>query len=1644
MDSTIKGVDLSSPHASSSIASLSHAQRLSCSTVTDQTSSSVDPSIAVGHQRKPTIGLRSRQGHGQQPSHSRQRSEPRTPGEFALHHLLNAFVAQADHKINQCITSTGDMATPVEQLCGQGVDTTFDQLIRALGHIARLKPKPLIDSLMYWRKAKAEAFSQAKTQFSQQKATPILNGAPPGLLRRNTEPVQPNANVNALHIDNDATGPLPGSLADEVLLAERRATVSVYLVCRVLIEIFEQSSLAAITTDLAGRLEDIVFGQLKILDPIQIANSSLRMANWRIYGQLLGHMSKIDFVSVAHKFLQELDLCQKEITWNAGSIVAKELESRAELLILGMRYLHIGSFPDQSWIESADFVRSLARLFENSHGARIKQAYCHILEKLLLSIASDLRSDLSLPRWRESLDILNVRLGQMLTKVRHWNTAYPLSSLLLCVSPKEVFLSQWLPAISSLGPKLKERPTRGCALQAICRLTWTYLYRYADSSSGTTRKIEDIIRLALPQGRKTHLSTDPYVAEPLIELIRIIGFRHQELCFRTTIFPLINSDLFVSGKELKIEQMEPEKMVIGIRAFLAVMSDLEKGEQGKPNFPHMFPPASMVEPLTTSSAYSRLQLLADPKPSPMSQDDILSRPVNTAKLGDVARHYYLRFCEILGKITILCDNTFGGQAVLNEKFGGVAPKTPLAETFGFGKRDEGTSVDQKQAYYDLLHVAIQALPRCLSDHVPFTSLINLLCTGSAHIQPNIASSSSQSLKSIARQGHAQPVAIGYPRFIFNYDLKYSTMSDEGMLGPGHIETTLTLYIELLKIWTEEIRQKLRAAGTEGTENNGVPVRGVRLEMSNVLTQVDEIESYGLFFLCSQSRRVRAFAIEVLRMVTDFDKAVGSEQSNRIIRILEDDSKRILDLNEDHLTVAERSRLQKSKRKSATQNSLIEICSSQGPYDSTLWLKIFPNLIRITYQMCPNVIALSRFKVCDRLLQMQSSIEFLADHTRSPQYVAQESRMAARNAATPPDVLIEQWKLYLTMACVTLSHSGAQSQSQLANAVHARKASKAAATSQDKIGSARSLFSAVIPLLSAGPNAIRNAIVLALGSINKNLYRTLLESLQYAVTTCNDEAKARIGSHHRTPSSPMRNPKTDRLRTEVTHVYKLTSAFLKDHDVHGDDWILNNLVVYSKDLRIFLSDAEVQNDWKFQQLRFHYCGLMEQLFEGINRSRTPSRWLPFESRKSAFTLMEDWCGYSANSGQISQREDAMRQFAIEQQQESGERINVSAAMEKEKTNLRVAALSAMASLCAGPISIKTESKAVLQFNLPRMLSWIDSIFASTSDKLHAIGKRALKELIIHNKEYPHIMEHAIERCYRSERLKALESYFAVVAEVLIDHQDYPLAFWRILGAVLFTLGSESREIRMKSAHLLRTLEERQQRSSKLQDFDISIADKTTAVYKLAQFEYSRRLSRAHGELAFVIFSEFSLHFKSVSTDHQRNMVAAILPWIQTMNLQLDPSGGPTAVSYMLLSNLFEITVKSSNILHNEVQALWQALATGPHGGNVQLILDFIILLSLERREQNFVDYAKQIVVFLSGTPAGSKVVEFFLLQLVPKNMVNERKGDDQSPPDMGSLPYVADLSAVLPTGNKQVSDIPKPRTKRTTNIYRLVFPSVRLP
>ena len=1238
-----------------------------------------------------------RRGHGHHRSQSKQQTK--TAGEYAFHNLFHSFSTQANYKINQCVVN---IPPRIEDVCGVGADPFFDQSITALAYITRRKPSWLIDSIMKWRKRKADAAANIKTEltsstradYSNQSRAPST--APRVTLpRRHTEPLHIASPEPGLSNQGftDSGNSSATSLQEASTQADHRSLLAIYLLCRVLIEIYKQSNISCITLPMCDKLEDLIMNQLVITEPEQLATSSFRLANCIIYGQLLGVMSEMRFHTVSQRFIQELKTAQINLASKGGGPKdPKEAETKAELMILATRHLRLKTQPESAWNSSCDFLLAIAELFITSHGQDIKHAYCQTLEALVAPISANPTLQFSSPKWKEFSNTVNSRLTQMLVKPRHWAEAFRLSAVILCASPIEVFSTQWLQAVNLLQAKLKDRATRVVALQSISRLVWTYLDRNAEPMSSTMRKLEDVIKIVLPSGKRSYLSADPIYAEPIVEIIRIIGYRYQDFCFKAIIFALINAELFTPGRDIKIEQLDPERMVLGIRAFLAIMADLEKTEHGRP----LFPQYSHDRPITDSTSFpSRLfnsQFSSQRQPLKGKSvltisEETLSRPVDVSGFSDSTREYYTRFCEILGRITLICDIAFGGQAVLDEKFGGLTPKTPISETFSFGRREEHPTVaEHRQGFYELLHVAVQALPRCLSTHISFHPFINLLCTGTAHVQPNIARSSAQSLKAIARQSHAQPVTIGFARFIFNFDVRYATMSDEGLLGPGHIENTLKLYVELLQIWIEEIKQKTQDAANEPAEDGSSGGRGLQLDMINVLGLVDEVESHGIFFLCSQSRRVRSFAVKVLKLVTEFDIALGQDHP-RIIRILEGDSQQVMDSDDDQLSVAERSRLQKGKGTTNFRNTLIELCSSDVSYDSTLWFKIFPNLIRLAFGMCPSAVTLGREIVCTRLLQMYDCISNLETNPRGPQIPGvdgNETRLVMRLGQTSPEVIVEQWKLYLVMACTTITNAGAQTRSELANTQHARKISnKGPQGGLEKINSARALFAYVIPLLSATMSSIRDAIVIALGSININLYRTLLESLQYAVTTCKEEAKLRIGTHQRTGSSPARNRRTDRLRTEVTHVYKLTARFLREKAVLEDEWILNNIATYTKDLMIFLSDAEVQTDWECQRLRRQYCGLLEELFEGMNRTKDPSRWMAFESRKSAFALMEDWCGYSPNQSSISQREDSMTQLALLQPQlENGERQNVTAAMEIEKRNLRTAALSAMAALCVG--------------------------------------------------------------------------------------------------------------------------------------------------------------------------------------------------------------------------------------------------------------------------------------------------------------------------------------------------------------------------
>ena len=241
-------------------------------------------------------------------SQSRQNGsqEPKTVGEFALHHLFTSFIAEADNRIERCMARPGESEPRLESVCGPGAEPAFDQLISSLGHINRHKPKFVIDSVILWHKRKSDLAKQIRLELDN--------------LRNQTMATQrhltPNGNVSA-------TTSSPGGqdvmlLEYDMAAAERRSGVSVYILCRALIEIIGQTTLKAVSSDHSGntaeKLESVIYDHLVGQEPEQLQKSPLKHANWVIRGQLLGVMSGLRFEEVSGRFLQDLGLAQKSLS----------------------------------------------------------------------------------------------------------------------------------------------------------------------------------------------------------------------------------------------------------------------------------------------------------------------------------------------------------------------------------------------------------------------------------------------------------------------------------------------------------------------------------------------------------------------------------------------------------------------------------------------------------------------------------------------------------------------------------------------------------------------------------------------------------------------------------------------------------------------------------------------------------------------------------------------------------------------------------------------------------------------------------------------------------------------------------------------------------------------------------------------------------------------------------------------------------------------------------------------------------------------------------------------------------------------------------------------------------------------------------
>ena len=1530
-------------------------------------------------------------------------AEDESVGDFALEHLFASFVREADKKIADCASSIAKsrISDHIEDVCEYGVDSHFDKLLAAMGYVVRKRPEMLIDKLMRWK-------------YNHDKATTVaVSGSSPSSTS-SMNPNKPSGDVPRVSVENntiirqESTQSTQSSFhmnRPDVAMGERRSSSATYLLCRALAEILNQTTLAELTRQRAVKLEDIIFdGTVNKIGYEDMKRSSLQQAKWSKATEVLGMLSRLDFNGVCGRYLTVLRECQPQLSSKGTTDPA--VENKARVMLKGMRQLLPRGDSATPWIEFTSCVGDLVNLFANVHGQEVKTQYCRMFESLLLRVAEKIQVTYDDGKWRRHVAVLQDRLYQLSNKPKYRDIAYPALIALACVSPVDVFMARLQSLPNTLSARLREQRHRGSVLKSACRLLWAFLHRRTDVDGAFPTEIDDLVKTIF-FSKKYTLSREPSITEPLIQFVRILGNFHPEYTFNGILFPLLHIELFSSssGKDPTYQDLDPDRIILGIRAFLATITDLENSHV--PAFPYDFVDdrengdAQPQYPLTSPTYSPQLQS----RKVSLVKGDRLSRPVSTQQLPAGVKESYARFCELLSRILRVCDNAFGGQASLDEKFGASSNnRMPLfVDTWSFARRDD----DEHQAertgkfgFLDLLHVAVQAIPRCLSRHTSIKGVVDLLCTGTVHTEKDIAASSAISLKSIARQEHAEVIASRFSFFIFRIDSRYSTIADGGLLGPSHIENALKLWVELLHLWEEELMQKTKNRTTGG----------MALDASNSMTHVDRVEAQGLLLLCSPSSYVRSCAIEVLSIVVRLDKALG-QSIPRIHGILTGSVATTfpprVHAREGEFSNIERAKLEKNSRRSNVDSAFIRLCGSSLSEDVALWYKLFPSFVQTAHQVCPTSVIQTRDDVCQRLAHIQAQLETpIEERPRAPTLGSLDGNtrcMPSRARVTSSPTLIEQYKLYLVFACATMQKQDSTLHSPTSDVSHVRKGSRSSAGGQDTFNSAQDIFGRVVPMIYDDNADLRKAAIVGLSSINPSLYHLLLQSLDTQSRSLSGEPRIHH-PHARSPSSPRRIRAHPAYRQELVQIYERTSHHLIDSLLYEDAFIMQHLSEFTWSLYEYLRQDDLLHE--VGGLRRFYCGLVQNFYLGAMRTPDPTRWMPFAKRKAHFIKIEEWfleVSPSESKLQLPRSPSGRRGFP-----------NQDRAMALENERLRTATSSAMATLCAGPFQA-SRPEPDEQFNVARLLAWTDKLFSLEGDKPQSTGKKALINLISNNMQYASITESTIVKLFTSTKPATIETYLDVLLDVFTQDAVPRIQCWRLVGALLFTLGHTESSIRMKSARLLRIFEENNEDGSNLRSHDIGISDRTRAVNSKAHYDISKELLAAHPDSRYAccLFSEYAERFVKISADSQRNMIYILLPWMNAIELSKDRHTGYTAATYMVLLNLIHITIQCGTRFPHEILALWQGLAVG-QPGNVNCMLDFIIDLSLEKRDQNFLRTAKQIVVFLGTSDAGSGVLEYLTQCVEPKLL----QGTDPStfvrkPEGVREFPYVVSQTQIFP-------------------------------
>uniref|UniRef100_A0A6Q2XNU3 Furry homolog, like n=1 Tax=Esox lucius TaxID=8010 RepID=A0A6Q2XNU3_ESOLU len=1437
------------------------------------------------------------------------------PGEFVIKSLFAEFAVLAEKKIE--VVMAEPLEKPLSRSLQRGEDAQFDQLISSMSSVAEHCLPSLLRTLFDWYRR------QSGTEDESYEYRPRSSTKSKGKER----PREGNINVPNMTVFMFAAQiplhPVPDVLVHEVL--------------------------------------NLAFKHFKHKEGYSGPNTGNVHIIADLYAEVIGVLTQSKFQAVRKKFITELkELRQKE----QSPYVVQSIIS----LIMGMKFFRVKMYPVEDFEASFQFMQECAQYFLEVKDKDVKHALAGLFVEILIPVAAAVKNEVNVPCLKNFVEMLYQTTFDLSSRKKHSLALYPLVTCLLCVSQKQFFLNNWHIFLTNCLSHLKNKDPKmsRVALESLYRLLWVYIIRIkCESNTVTQSRLLSIVSALFPKGSRSVVPRDT----PLNIFVKIIQFIAQErldFAMKEIIY-----DLLCVGKSHKTFTINPERMNIGLRAFLVIADSLQQ-KDGEPPMPT----TGVIMPSGNTLRVKKIFLattLTDEEAKVIGMS--LYYPAVRKALDNILRHLDKEVGRSMSMTSVQMSN----------------------------KEPEDMITGERKPKIDLFRTCVAAIPRLIPDGMSRQDLIELLAKLTIHMDEELRGLAFTTL---------QALMVDFPEWREDVlsGFVYFVVREVTDVHPTLLDNAVKMLLQLISQWRQAV-QTSNKSHEHQANNCQVFLRGpgsgtpLPLERSPLWGVLHVVEGLALVVLCSCRPATRRLAVNVLKEVRALHTALGIAKGDEelAIDVMDRVSASVLE-SFIHLTGADQTNLLYCPSGIDLQ-TLAEWSSSPISHQfdvvspSHIWV-----FAHVTQGQDPWAISLSSYlrqehlpKHCPTAVSYAWMFAYTRLQLLSPQVDINSPINAKKvnSLSSSSDSYVGLWRNYLILCCSSATSSPNSSSSSTSGSVRCSPPETLASTpdsgySYDSkiIGtpSPSSLFKHVVPMMRSESMDITESLVLGLGRTNPVAFRELIEELNLIIKEALE----------RRPENMKRRRRRDILRVQLVRIFELLAdagviSQTTSGGLDGESHSLNSTLLEYVDLTRQLLEAENDKDSDtLKDIRCHFSALVANIIQNVPVHQRRTIFPQQSLRHSLFMLFSHWAGpFSIMFTPLDRYSD--RNMQINRHQ--------------------YCALKAMSAvLCCGPVAdnVGLSSDGYLY-------KWLDNILDSQDRKVHQLGCEAVMLLLELNPDQSNLMFWAVDRCYTGSR-RVAAGCFRAIANVF-HNRDYQFDTVVLLNLILFKAADSSRDIYEVAMQLLQILEPKLFRyAHKLEiqrtDGILTPPSPLPHLYSVSYYQLSEELARTYPELTMPIFSEVSQRIQTAHPGGRQVMLHYLLPWMNNVELvDFKPSprrqeearrwlrgegwGSPHATT-MVLNNLMFMTAKyGDEFAWSEIENVWTTLADS-WPKNLKIILHFLISMSGVNSEPSLLPYVKRVVVYL-GRDKTMQLLEELMFELDLTDPVSSAVTHMDNPP-----------------------------------------------